>query len=150
MEAMGKEEKRETCESWPLHFRAVPAKPGNYPPCRSHSPHQELWTPGSIPFPSALHGKERYSQFMAGSTCPPGLGAQGCWTLGAMVQGVDSGTGGGRMSSALLEPSPKVDMWWRRHVVWGGFLDEPARNSWLQLPYNPLCWSRGSKPESNP
>lgn len=54
----------------------------------------------------------------------------------AMAQGTDNKTGGGCMSSALLEPSPKVAMWL---VVWGGFLDEQLETlPWLQLPYNPL------------
>jgi len=75
---MRKEEERETCEPCPVHFRVVPEKPGSHPHCRSHSLHQELGTPGSISSPSALHSKEHYLHFVAGTTHHPSLDAQGC------------------------------------------------------------------------
>ena len=143
MEAMGKEEKRETCEPCPLHFRVVPEKPGNHPSCSSHSPHQELWIPRSISSPSALHSKEHYPHFMAGSTCQPGLGAQGCWTLSATVPwhrecttrlGVDIRPQ--HSWSLLLRWPCGWNGMWYEEALW---MNQLETLPWLRLPYNPLC-----------
>lgn len=137
MEAVGKEEMREVCESCLLHFRAAPEKPGNHPPCRLQSPHQGLWSPRSITaqqgaLPS-FHGWEhmpaslRWAGVLNTQCHGTGYGEQD-WRETNFLQ---------NFWSLLLKYPCGWDSMWYKEMLWMKQLDTLP---WLQLPYNLLCF----------
>lgn len=96
---MGKEEMKETCKFYLFIIQGCPRKAWKSSSLQLPKPTSRAVEPQELlSSPSPLNSKEHRPHFMAGSTCQPDLGEQGCSMLSAKAQGVDNRTGGGHAS----------------------------------------------------